>query len=82
MRLKAWIKSPNSLSTVTGSGKGDASGDSGTGDGGVGTGDTEVRILNWQAYIDPTNFSLQLSITFVAMVVVSVPPVTRAPPLR
>ena len=29
-------------------------GDGGTGGGGVGTGDSEVRILNWQAYIDPT----------------------------
>ncbi len=27
---------------------------SGGGAGGVGTGDSEVRILNWQAYIDPT----------------------------
>jgi spermidine/putrescine transport system substrate-binding protein len=40
----------------TGNGGGSsASGDEGGGEGGgIGTGDEEVRILNWQAYIDPT----------------------------
>ncbi len=40
---------------VTGGGGGedDAAAAGGTG-GGVGTGDSEVRILNWQSYIDPT----------------------------
>ena len=39
---------------VTGSGDSGASDDGGTDAGGVGTGDTTVRILNWQAYIDPS----------------------------
>ena len=40
---------------LTGDGGGDAAGDGGgDGAGGVGTGDSDVRILNWQAYIDPT----------------------------
>ena len=46
---------------VTGDGGGDDSADASGGggggggsSGGVGTGDSEVRILNWQAYIDPT----------------------------
>jgi spermidine/putrescine transport system substrate-binding protein len=37
---------------ATGGGKGGSGG--GTDAGGVGTGDSEVRILNWQAYIDPS----------------------------
>ncbi len=37
---------------ATGGGGGGSS--SGTDAGGVGTGDSEVRILNWQAYIDPS----------------------------
>jgi spermidine/putrescine transport system substrate-binding protein len=46
--------------SFTGSGKKGAAGGSGTGDtipggGTLGTGSTEVRILNWQAYIDPTD---------------------------
>ena len=39
---------------LTGDGGGDAAGDGGGEGGGVGTGDSDVRILNWQAYIDPT----------------------------
>ena len=39
---------------VTGSGDSNASEDDGTDAGGVGTGDTTVRVLNWQAYIDPS----------------------------
>jgi spermidine/putrescine transport system ATP-binding protein len=40
---------------LTGGGEGGASSDGGgTDSGGVGTGDSEVRVLNWQAYIDPT----------------------------
>ncbi len=39
---------------VTGDGDSSASAEGGTGAGGVGTGDTTVRVLNWQAYIDPT----------------------------
>jgi spermidine/putrescine transport system ATP-binding protein len=39
---------------VTGSGDSGASSDGGTDAGGVGTGDSTVRILNWQAYIDPS----------------------------
>ena len=46
--------------SFTGSGKKGAAGGSGTGDsvpggGSLGTGSTDVRILNWQAYIDPTD---------------------------
>jgi spermidine/putrescine transport system ATP-binding protein len=37
---------------ATGDSEGSA-GDSGS-DGGIGTGDSDVRVLNWQAYIDPT----------------------------
>jgi spermidine/putrescine transport system substrate-binding protein len=40
---------------VTGSGDaGDDDGGDGAGDDGIGTGTDEVRILNWQAYIDPS----------------------------
>ena len=41
---------------VTGGDSSGSSGDDGGdgGGGGIGTGDSEVRILNWQAYIDPT----------------------------
>ena len=40
---------------LTGEGGGDtAAGGGGAGDGGIGTGASEVRVLNWQAYIDPT----------------------------
>ena len=39
---------------LTGDGGGDAAGDGGGEGGGVGTGDSDVRILNWQAYIDPS----------------------------
>jgi spermidine/putrescine transport system ATP-binding protein len=39
---------------LTGSGSDSASDGGGGSDGGVGTGTDEVRILNWQAYIDPT----------------------------
>ena len=35
-------------------GEGAATSDGGATGGGVGTGDSEVRILNWQSYIDPT----------------------------
>ena len=38
---------------LTGDGGGDEEADAG-GEGGIGTGDSEVRILNWQAYIDPS----------------------------
>jgi spermidine/putrescine transport system ATP-binding protein len=40
--------------TGGGSGGGSTSDAGGSGTGGVGTGDSEVRILNWQAYIDPS----------------------------
>jgi spermidine/putrescine ABC transporter ATP-binding subunit len=39
---------------VTGGGEADSDDNGGGGAGGVGTGDQEVRVLNWQAYIDPT----------------------------
>jgi spermidine/putrescine transport system ATP-binding protein len=39
---------------VTGGDSSGSSDDAGGAAGGIGTGDSEVRILNWQAYIDPT----------------------------
>ena len=39
---------------VAATGGGEGGSGSGTDAGGVGTGDSEVRILNWQAYIDPS----------------------------
>ncbi len=39
---------------LTGDGGGGDEADSAGGAGGIGTGDSDVRILNWQAYIDPS----------------------------